>query len=481
MTHAKASLKNAIEKHRDYLAGKYDLRSEVGKYLDAIESRKQLNAFITVFSDQAFEEARKIDRQRDRSQSGPLAGLIIAVKDNIAVKNQRLTCGSKILENFISPYSATVVEKITDAGGLIIGKTNLDEFAMGSSGELSWFGPVQNPVCPGHVPGGSSSGSAAALAAGLADLALGSDTGGSVRQPAAFCGVVGLKPGYGRVSRYGLVAHASSLDQIGPMGNSVADVALLLEVVAGHDPRDATCADREVPPYQRYLGHDIHGLKIGLPKEALDQGLDTGINERIKSLAEQLEREGAIIREVSLPLNRYAIAAYYILATAEASSNLARYDGVRYGYRAPAADPDEMLRHTRSQGFGREVKRRIMLGTYVLSAGYYDAYYRKAQQVRRLIRQEYDRIFRQVDLLLAPVTPTPPFKMGEKLTDPLKMYLTDVFTVTANLAGLGGLALPAGLNGKGLPIGIQLLADSFQEPLLIRAGHFVETILRESG
>ncbi len=469
-------MESARVRHQQYVRGQFRLTDVVETYLARIETQKYLNAFIQVYADEARERARELDERRAKGESlGALAGLVIAVKDNIVIKDHLTTCASHILDHFVAPYHATVVEKILQADGVIIGKTNLDEFAMGSSTENSYFGAVRNPVDPERVPGGSSGGSAVAVAAGMADLALGSDTGGSIRQPAAFCGVVGLKPTYGRVSRYGLVAYASSLDQIGPFGHTVEDVALLTRVIAGPDPRDSTTVPVEVPDYLKALNQSPLDLTIGIPREYYQEGLDPNIREAIQSVVDRLREAGFTIRELHLPLTDYAIAAYYIVATAEASSNLARYDGVRYGYRAPQAeDLQEMYFRTRSEGFGTEVKRRIMLGTYVLSAGYYEAYYKKAQQVRRMIKDEFDAAFREVDVLITPTTPTPAFRLGEKLDDPLQMYLSDIYTVTVNLAGICALNLPIGETPEGLPIGMQLMGGMFRESDLFRLGHFIE-------
>ncbi len=474
-------MESATEKHLRYLNGAFTLESELPKYLQKIKSLSELNAWIDVYGEEAYRRAKEIDQKRARGEKlGPLAGLFLAVKDNIAVKDHPLTCGSHILNSFITPYNATVIERILAADGIILGKANMDEFAMGSSNENSYFGVVHHPVDAKRVPGGSSGGSVVCVATGMADLALGSETGGSVRQPSAFCGVVGLKPSYGRVSRYGLVAFASSLDQIGPIGRSVEDVALLLGVIAGEDAHDSTAAPEPVPDYLKAMKKSPKDLSIGIPKEFYGEGLDEEVRDRITGQIERLKSEGYSITEVSLPLTEYAIATYYIIATAEASSNLARYDGVRYGFRdEDASELREMYFRTRDEGFGREVKRRIMLGTYVLSAGYYDAYYKKAQQVRRLIRDQYEQVFKEVDLLLTPTTPTPAFLIGAKVDDPLQMYLSDIFTVTANLSGICGLNVPAGKTRNGLPIGLQLLADAFREDKLFRLGAALEKITAE--
>ncbi len=469
-------MSTARQRHEAYVQGEFSLSEAVDTYLQQIEKQKHLNAFIDLYADEARQKAQELDARRQKGEPlGALAGVIVAVKDNIVIENHRTTCASHILENFVSPYSATVVEKLQAEDALIIGKTNLDEFAMGSSTENSYFGVTRNPVDPERVPGGSSGGSAVAVAANMADLALGSDTGGSIRQPAAFCGVVGLKPTYGRVSRYGLVAFASSLDQIGPFGKTVEDVAYALQYIAGDDPRDSTTVPEPVPDYLSALKKSPETLTVGIPQEYFQEGLDEAIRQRIEAVIDALKGQGITVKPVHLPLTDYAIATYYIIATAEASSNLARYDGVRYGFRAEGVkNLEEMYLRTRSEGFGTEVKRRIMLGTYVLSAGYYDAYYKKAQQVRRLIKNDFEKALSEVDLLLTPTSPVPAFKLGEKLADPLQMYLTDIYTVSVNLAGVCGMNLPVGNTPEGLPIGLQLIAGMFQEEKLFTMGHFIE-------
>ncbi|MBI5216835.1 MAG: Asp-tRNA(Asn)/Glu-tRNA(Gln) amidotransferase subunit GatA [Ignavibacteriae bacterium] len=444
-------------------------------YLRQIEQKRHLNVFRSLFSERAMERARVIDKKLSDNSAGPLAGMVIAIKDVINLKDEVTTCGSKILEHFVSPYDAMIVKKLHDADAIIIGKTNMDEFAMGSSTENSAYGVVLNPIDETRVPGGSSGGSAVAVAANLSRTSLGTDTGGSIRQPAAFCGIVGLKPTYGRVSRFGLVAFASSFDQIGPFGSCVRDVAHILQTIAGHDEHDSTSANIPVPKYLEQLTGDVKGLRIGLPKEYFADELDAEIRNAIMQKVELLKQHGAEVKEISLPHTEYTIAVYYILTTAEASSNLARYDGARYGYRSPnAKDLTSMYTKSRSEGFGSEVKRRIMLGTYVLSAGYYDAYYRKAQRVRRLIKQDFDNAFKEVDCLLTPVSPTTAFKFGEKMEDPLQMYLSDIYTVSANLAGIPGLSLPCGNDHQGLPIGLQLLGKQFDEGTILRVGDFLE-------
>jgi len=445
------------------------------QYLGAIEKGKRINAFLSVFHDAALARARDVDRRLGNGTAGPLAGMVVAVKDVLCMKGEQVSCGSKILKGFVSLYDATVVQRLHDADAVIIGKTNLDEFAMGSSTENSAYGPVLNPADESRVPGGSSGGSAAAVAAGMAHTALGTDTGGSIRQPASFCGIVGLKPTYGRVSRYGLVALSSSFDQVGPFANSTGDAALVLQVIAGHDPADSTSARVPVPDYRAALNREVRGTKVGVPREALAEGLQPEIRSSLEQCMDTLRAGGAIIEEVSLPHSDYVISTYYILMTAEASSNLARYDGARYGYRSPdARNLAENYSKSRSEGFGAEVKRRIMLGTYVLSAGYYDAYYRKAQKVRRLIQKDFFDAFANVDCLLLPTAPTTAFRFGEKIDDPLAMYLSDVYTVSANLAGVPGISVPVGADRSGLPIGAQLLGKQFDEFTILRVADYLE-------
>jgi len=454
----------------------------VEHFLTRINEGSYYNAFISILGDHARARARQIDQKRKQHGAGKLAGLVIAVKDNIATRGANTTCGSKMLARFQAPYDATVIKKLQQADAIIIGKTNMDEFAMGSSNETSYFGAVKNPYDISRVPGGSSGGSAVAVAAHLAMAALGSDTGGSIRLPASFCGVVGLKPTYGRVSRFGLVAYASSFDQIGPMARSVSDCAKILTIIAGHDPQDSTAAPVPVPDYSKSCRGSIAGMTIGIPNEYFAPGLQVEINDQVDRCCRLLAQQGASIVRISLPHTDYAIASYYILATAEASSNLARYDGVRYGYRAPSAESlEEMYLNSRSGGFGEEVKRRIMLGSYVLSAGYYEAYYEKARKVRTLIRQDFDRAFEQCDCLLTPTAPTTAFKLGEKSDDPLTMYLSDIYTVSANLAGIPAMSLPCGYDSQQLPIGIQLLAKPFDEETLFKVGYALEQTLRNSG
>ena len=439
----------------------------------------QINAFISVEADSALAHADDIDQRRGAGAAlGPLAGIPLALKDVLCVRGGRTTCGSKILEHFIAPYDATTVERLRAVDAVFIGKTNMDEFAMGSSGENSYFGPTLNPCDPERVPGGSSGGSAAAVAADEAILALGSDTGGSVRQPASYCGVVGLKPTYGRVSRYGLIAYASSLDQIGPVTKDVQDAALLLQAIAGHDPRDSTSSPAPVPDYRAALNGAIGGLKVGLAREHFPAALDAEVAAAAEEAANALAEAGAERVAVQLPVAghpEYCISTYYIIAMAEASANLARYDGVKYGYRAEgSADLQALYVQTRNEGFGAEVKRRIMLGTYALSAGYYDAYYRKAQQVRTLIRQDFARALTACDILLSPVAPTPAFRLGEQLDDPLQMYLNDIYTAAVNLAGIPAISVPFARSRRALPIGVQLLAPPLKEARLLRAAQALE-------
>ena len=447
--------------------------------LDAIERlNPQVKAFLSVDAPAAHARAAEIDRRLDAGEAvGLLAGVPVAVKDNMCTADgQTTTCGSRILEHWRAPYNAHVVERLLAEGAVIVGKTNLDEFAMGSSTENSAFGAPCNPWDLARVPGGSSGGSAAAVAARLVPLALGSDTGGSIRQPAALCGVVGMKPTYGRVSRYGRVAFASSLDQIGPFGRTVADAALLLQATAGHDARDSTSVPEPVPDYLAGLEEPVAPLRIGVPRQFFGEGLDAEVERAVREALAVYERLGAELVEVDLPhATDYAIAAYYIVAPSEASSNLARYDGVHYGYRsADHKDMIDMYMRSRSQGFGDEVKRRIMIGTYALSAGYYDAYYKKALRVRRLIRRDFDQAFEKVDCLMGPTTPTAAFRMGEKTADPLTMYLSDVYTASANLAAIAGISIPCGFTAAGLPVGLQILSGVFTEDRLLRIARMYE-------
>lgn len=435
------------------------------------------NAFLTVCRERALNQAARLDVLAGRGDPlPPLAGVPVAIKDVLSTAGVRTTCASRILESYIPPYDATAVARLEAAGAVLIGKTNCDEFAMGSSTENSAYGPTRNPRDLERVPGGSSGGSAAAVAADLAVAALGTDTGGSIRQPASFCGIVGLLPTYGRVSRYGLAAFGSSLDRVGPLTHSVRDAAIMLSAIAGRDPLDATSADVPVPDYAAQLEGPLAGVRIGVPSEVFAHpGLDSECAQRVREGLDRLRAAGCTLVDVSLPASEAAIAVYYVLAPAEASSNLARYDGVRFGFRSPADALAEQYRQTRDRGFGAEVKRRILLGTYVLSAGYYDAYYRRAQQVRTLIAQDFQRAFAQVDFICTPTTPAPAFKLGEKLSDPLALYLEDIFTVPADLAGLPAISVPCGL-AHGLPAGLQLVAPAFEEARLLRCAHAFEQL-----
>ncbi len=450
---------------RDFSAR--ELASHALRFAEA--ENEKTNAYLHFCPERALAAAALVDERIERGEEpGPLAGVPIAVKDVIVTAGVRTTCASKLLANYIPPYDATAVIRLEQAGGIIIGKTNCDEFAMGSSNENSAFGPVRNPVAPDRVPGGSSGGSAAAVAQGTAVVALGSDTGGSIRQPASFCGVVGVTPTYGRVSRYGLTAFASSLDHIGPFGRSVRDAAILLNAIAGRDPADSTSAEAPVPDYAAQLDGNVKGMKIGLPREYL-KDLTSETGDLIFRGVETLKKLGCEVREISLPHTGYAVACYYIICTAEASSNLARYDGVRYTGRSRNSETlSDMYRNTRGEGFGAECKRRIMLGTYVLSAGYYDAYYLKAQKVRTLIAQDFTRAFTEVDAIVAPVSPFPAFKLGEKIGDPLEMYLSDIYTITGDLAGIPCMSVPCGKTADGLPVGMQIFANHFGETEMFR-------------
>ena len=441
-------------------------------YLERIERHRGLNAFITVDAERSLAQARAADERLARGEGGALTGLPIAQKDIFCTDGWLTTCGSKMLANFVAPYDATVVARCNAAGAVILGKTNMDEFAMGSSNETSFYGPVRNPWDGGAVPGGSSGGAVAAVAADLAPAATGTDTGGSIRQPASLTGVTGLKPSYGRVSRYGMIAFASSLDQAGPIARTAEDAALLLNVIAGFDARDSTSLERPVPDYTATLDEDLRGLRVGLPREYFGEGLNDEIARAVRAAVAELEKLGARIVEVELPNSMLAIPCYYVLAPAEASSNLSRYDGVRYGYRAAGyRDLLEMYEKTRAEGFGPEVKRRIMIGTYALSAGYYDAYYLKAQKLRRLIAEDFNRAFERCDLIAGPASPSTAFKLGEKTDDPVAMYLNDIYTVPVNLAGLPGISVPAGFDAKGLPVGLQLIGRYFDEARVLNVAH----------
>lgn len=458
-----------------------DVSSEevVKFFLDRIEKYdKDLNSFVEV-SSQAINQARKQDEKRKQGQGLKLLGLPIGIKDLLCTKDLRTTAASRMLENFIPPYSATVVERLEAQGAVVLGKLNQDEFAMGSSSENSYFGATKNPWNKEYVPGGSSGGSAAAVAAGLVPASIGTDTGGSIRQPASFCGIVGFKPTYGRVSRYGIIAFASSLDQAGPMTRSVKDAALISEVISGFDPMDSTTSEKEVPSWSTQLSSNLKGKKVGLIKEFVDSEIDPDVRVQIQRATDMLKEAGAEICTVSLPQTKLSIPVYYMVATSEASSNLARYDGVRFGYRSnfdesPATSLEEFYCRNRGEGFGSEVKRRIMLGTYALSSGYYDAYYKKAGQIRRLLSEEFLRAFSEVDVLLSPVTSSPAFKIGDRVSDPLAMYLNDIFTTSTNLVGVPGISVPMGLSQKGLPIGVQLMTAPFCEQGLFDAALSIE-------
>ncbi|HKL13805.1 MAG TPA: Asp-tRNA(Asn)/Glu-tRNA(Gln) amidotransferase subunit GatA [Halanaerobiales bacterium] len=460
-------LKNMLDEKRVKLK---DIHDSFSYRIGSVDSK--VKAFVNTNKDLDIENLNE-----NNYKDTYLRGLPIAIKDNISTDGINTTCSSKMLEDYKPPYDATVVKKINEAGGIITGKTNMDEYAMGSSTENSAFYPTVNPWGENRVPGGSSGGSAAAVAAGMAPVALGSDTGGSIRQPASFCGVVGLKPTYGAVSRYGLVAFASSLDQIGPLARNVDDIALMMNVIAGNDENDSTCVDREYPDFTDYLKNDVRGMKIGIPNQYFEIDFDEEVRESVMNAIEQFKKAGAEVERVDVTGAEYALAAYYIIATAEASSNLARYDGVRYGLRAEnVQNLKDMFTETRQQGFGEEVKRRIMLGTYVLSAGYYDDFYLKAQKVRTLIKNDFDELFEEYDLIVSPTTPTTAFKIGEKM-DPLEMYAADIFTVPVNIAGIPAISVPCGFDQKGLPIGIQLMGPHFKEEKLIQAAYSLEKIL----
>lgn len=450
-----------------------EILDSVFRRIDEVEEK--VHAYISLMRDEAYEQAKEADHRLSRGEATALTGIPIALKDICCTKGLPTTCGSRMLENFIPPYDATVVEKLKAAGAVFVGKTNMDEFAMGSSTETSYFGITTNPWDTDRIPGGSSGGSAAAVAAYECIAAIGSDTGGSIRQPAALCGVVGLKPTYGRVSRFGLIAFASSLDQIGPITRDVTDCAIMMNCIAGYDPRESTSVPEPVPDYRQFLNREIKGWTIGVPREYFIEGIDPEVEAVVRRAIATLQGLGARIEEVSLPHTPYCVATYYIIAPAEASSNLARYDGVKYGYRsAEGRDLVEVYKKTRSQGFGDEVKRRIIIGTYVLSAGYYEAYYKKASQVRALIRRDFDQAFEKCDVVITPTSPTAAFRLGEKREDPIQMYLSDIFTISANLAGIPGMSIPGGFTKEGLPVGIQFLAKHFEEGKLIQVAHAFE-------
>lgn len=467
----------ALELGRKIKAKEISVKEATQAVLEQIRAvEPAVHGYVSYDEESALKRAEEVQKKIDEGTlTGPLAGVPMAVKDNICTKGYATTCASKILESFVPTYAAQAVENLIDAGAVIIGKTNMDEFAMGSTTETSAFGPTKNPWNEEHVPGGSSGGSAAAVAAGECFMALGSDTGGSIRQPASFCGITGMKPTYGTISRYGLIAYGSSLDQIGPMAKDVSDCAALLEAVASYDKKDSTSIEREEYDFTQALVDDVKGMKIGIPKDYFGEGLDPEVREAVMAAAKTLEEKGAVIEEFDLGLVEYAIPAYYVIAAAEASSNLSRFDGIKYGYRAKGTDGlHDMYKKTRSEGFGPEVKRRIMLGSFVLSSGYYDAYYLKALRTKALIKQEFDKAFASYDLILGPAAPTTAPKLGESLSDPIKMYLGDIYTISANLAGLPGISVPCGKDKKGLPIGLQLLGDCFQEKKLIRAAFAYE-------
>ncbi len=467
----------ALELGRKIRAGEIAVAGAVAAALSAIEKKDaEINGFVTVDREGAMRRAEEVQRRIDRGElTGPLAGVPAAVKDNICTKGLRTTCSSKMLYNFIPSYTAQAVLNLERAGVVVIGKTNMDEFAMGSTTETSAFGPTRNPWNTAHVPGGSSGGSCAVVAARECSFALGSDTGGSIRQPSAFCGVTGIKPTYGTVSRYGLIAYASSLDQIGPVAKDVSDCAAILEILASEDPKDSTSLRREDCRFTEALTGDVRGMRIGIPADYFGEGLEEDVRDAVLSAAKELERCGAVVEEFELGLTGYAIPAYYVIACAEAGSNLARYDGVKYGYRTDHyEDLAGMYRKTRSEGFGPEAKRRILLGSFVLSSGYYDAYYLKALRTKALIKQSFDRAFEKYDMILGPTAPTTAPELGRSLSDPLKMYLGDIYTVSVNLAGLPGISLPCGRDKSGLPVGLQLIGDCFQEKKIIRAAYALE-------
>jgi aspartyl-tRNA(Asn)/glutamyl-tRNA(Gln) amidotransferase subunit A len=472
-----ASLTWTIAAVRDALLTKKTSARELAKdFYSRIERRNpELNAFLALCPERAYAQADRVDAAVAKRQPlQPLAGVPVAVKDVISTEGVRTTCGSKILENYTPPYDATAIERLENAGAVILGKTNCDEFAMGSSNENSAYGPVRNPIAPDRVPGGSSGGSAAAVAAGLSVVSLGTDTGGSIRQPGAYCGIPALMPTYGRVSRYGLVAFASSLDRIGPFATNIADAATVMSIIAGHDSNDSTSAAVGVPDYTAEMQRPVTGLRIGVPEDYFGKGLDAEVGAKVHAGIALLEKLGCQRVPLKMPHTDYAIATYYIVATAEASSNLARYDGVRYGLRVQGNTLMDMYRRTREQGFGPEVKRRIMLGTYALSSGYYDAYYLRAQKVRSLIARDFSNAFERVDAIVTPTAPTPAFKLGEKTADPLEMYLADIYTVTGSLAGIPGISVPCGKTAAGLPIGMQIFASHFGEARILQLARAFE-------
>ena len=467
-----------VHELQDKLAsGELNVTQITKAYTDRIQEKEgQVEAFVTTLTDEATEEAKKMEEKIASGEiKSSLAGIPIGIKDNMCTKGVRTTCSSRMLENFVAPYDATVIEKINEQGMINLGKLNMDEFAMGASTEYSYFKKTKNPWNLNTVPGGSSGGSAAAVAAQMVPWALGSDTGGSIRQPAAFCGVVGLKPTYGLVSRYGLVAFASSLDQIGPITKDVRDAAILLNVIAGHDEKDSTSQNIEKKDYTKALEKNIKGIKIGVPKEYFGEGINPEVKEKLMQAIEEYKKMGAEVEEFSLDIAKYALATYYIVACAEASSNLGRFDGIRYGYRTKNfTNLKDIYKNSRSEGFGPEVKRRIILGTYVLSSGYYDAYYKKAQLVRTLVMKEFEKAFAKYDVLLTPTSPTVAFEIGTRSNNPLEMYLADICTVSVNIAGLPGISIPCGVDGKGMPVGMQLIGNRFQEEKILNAAYAYE-------
>ncbi len=470
---------DALTLGREIASGNIKVREATESYLSSVKSKdEQYNCYVTVDEEGAMKAADEVQARIDKGElsGSPLAGVPVAIKDNMCTEGLLTTCSSKILYNFVPTYESTAVAKLRDAGAVILGKTNMDEFAMGSTTETSYFGPTRNPANPEHVPGGSSGGSAAAVAAGECAYALGSDTGGSIRQPASYCGVVGIKPTYGTVSRYGLIAYGSSLDQIGPLTRNVSDAAAVLTAISGHDERDSTSVNKPVVDYTKSLVKDVKDIKIGIPRDYFGEGLDPEVAAAVRGAADVLKNAGASVEEFDLSLVNYAIPAYYTIAAAEASSNLERFDGIKYGYRTEEyAGLHNMYKKSRSEGFGAEVKRRIMLGSFVLSSGYYDAYYLKALKVKALIKKAFDDAFSKYDIILGPVAPTTAPKLGESLSDPIKMYLGDIYTISVNLAGLPGISVPCGTDSAGLPIGVQLLADCFNEERLFRTAYTYES------
>ncbi len=475
---------SAVELSAAIREGKTSAPEAMKAVLYQIQSTEEIyHCYVTIDRDGAIKRAEQAQRRIEAGElTGPLAGVPMAVKDNLCTEGMRTTCSSRILDNYVPTFTAQAVKNLENAGAVLIGKTNMDEFAMGSTTETSWYGPTRNPRDPEHVPGGSSGGSAAAVAAGECFFALGSDTGGSIRQPAGYCGVVGMKPTYGTVSRYGLVAYGSSLDQIGPLTGNVTDCAAVLEVIASHDPKDSTSVKRQDTDFASALNTDVTGMRIGIPRDYFEEGLDGEVKTAVLQAAAVLRERGAVVEEFDLGLVQYAIPTYYTIAAAEASSNLERFDGIKYGYRAPGdMGLHAMYKQTRSQGFGPEVKRRIMLGSFVLSSGYYNAYYLKALKVKAMIKNAFDQAFAEYDLILGPVSPTTAPRLGESLADPIRMYLGDIYTISANLAGLPGICVPCGRDSGGLPIGLQLVGDCFQEKKILRAAFAYEQAIKSAG